>query len=162
MKDVVNPSISVPVTVNSLVASVVPSPVSVPTYGVIGNFTIMTQPVAVDTPVVVTVTYDGQQLTEDFTIVPPTVYSTSVSTGGITKGQTVTLTVTMNYPAPAGGYSVPVTNNDPSILIGPSSVTIPGGSTVGTAVYSDGYTGNGLGDNVVLTAGGIGQTVWVH
>lgn len=81
---------------------------------------------------IVTTSYNGQILAMTDTV-NSVVWSTdvSVSPGSFEGGSTVTGTVTLSAPAPAGGLSVqPFVNIDGATVTCPSTVIIPAGKTV--------------------------------
>lgn len=155
-------SLTIPVTSNSPYVTVT-SP-AVINNSANGSYSITTQPVATKTIATLSASYNGGSKSVTLTLLPPTLVSQSVGpySNPLTLGKTVQYTVTISSPAPAGGLTVPLTDNFPSALAGPSSVTIPAGSMMGTATFTDVYTGGGLGADVTIGAPGLsGYTVWV-
>lgn len=81
--------------------------------------------------------------------------STAFAVNGLTlnpstvaSGQTSTATVTANQPAPAGGGVVSVFSDNP-IVTGPSSVTIPAGSTFTTFTLTAGNVTSGTASSLI-------------
>ncbi|MDR3706807.1 MAG: SBBP repeat-containing protein [Capsulimonadaceae bacterium] len=158
-KFVSNPGISVTVGSSNATATVSPTTVTVPANGTIGMFTILTQPVAVNTLVTITASYHGQQMTQQFTITAPTVYSTSINKGQIQSGQSFQFTVNLSSPAPTGGFAVPLTSSSPSNVSVPPTITVPAGTTTATVTLFGYYTGTSTGTEVNITAGGVSTQI---
>lgn len=63
---------------------------------------------------------------------PPTLTGLSVNPLNVRGGQSATGTVFLSLPAPAGGTTVGLTTNAPSVSSLPASVTVPAGQTTAT------------------------------
>lgn len=84
------------------------------------------------TPVIITATYNGTTLTASAVVNPapagPTLQSLSITPSTLTVGQTSTLTITLNGPAPTGGATITLASNSAHFPV-PASVTVAAGQT---------------------------------
>jgi hypothetical protein len=83
-------------------------------------------PVAVATPVTITATYESVSVSTSLTIVPASLASVSLSPRVVACGQSVTGTVVLDSPAPAGGATVQLASTTGAAV--PRSVSVPSGS----------------------------------
>jgi hypothetical protein len=137
----------------------VPSSVPLPTGATSVSVTGTTSPVAVQTSVTLTATYNLNSGQASLTVVPAppiTLNSFSFSPGTITGGSSVSGTVFLTGAAPAGGAAVSISSS--SGLVPSISVTVPAGSVSAPFTLTSG--GVSTVTNVSLTAsyGGISQT----
>ena len=71
--------------------------------------------------------------------------------------------VALVIPAPAGGGTVSLTTDNPSVIQVPASVTIPeGNSATSFAIGTSAVTGLPTGGNVFATAGGVTKSIFVN
>jgi hypothetical protein len=86
------------------------------------------------TQVTLTATYSGSSQSQAVTVAPAalTVVGLTFSQSPVTSGNTVTVTVTLSGPAPAGGAIVDLTSGDSGALPVPASLTIAAGQSSGT------------------------------
>ena len=95
-------------------------------------FSIVTQPVAVATPITISATYNGVTKTATLTVKPVGLSSVTISPSSVVGGVSATSNrVTLNGPAPAGGLAVAVTSSAPAATV-PSPVTVAAGATYAT------------------------------
>lgn len=88
-----------------------------------GTFQILTQPVQSNTNVQVKATYQGSFKVAQF-VVKPWLQDLSLSPNSVVGGNNSTGRITLAAPAPAGGVTVNLTTDNPTI------VSFPGGATV--------------------------------
>lgn len=87
----------------------------------------VSQAVAVETPVTITVTAGSSSRSADFIVSPPSATSLSCPTRTVTGSATITnCRLTLNGNAPAGGISIPLSVSGPGST--PSSVTVATGT----------------------------------
>jgi hypothetical protein len=111
-------------------AATVPATVSIPAGATTATFTVTTSPVATATTVNILGSYNGFQ-SATLTITSPSLSSLSLSPTSVTAGSSTTGTVTLTGPAPAGGTTVTL-SDDNSAANTPSSVIVPQGATSAT------------------------------
>ena len=71
--------------------------------------------------------------------------------------------VALVIPAPAGGGTVSLTTDNPSVIHVPASVTIPeGNSAISFAIGTSPVTGLPTGGNVFASAGGVTRSIFVN
>jgi hypothetical protein len=71
--------------------------------------------------------------------------------------------VALVIPAPAGGGTISLTTDNPSIIHVPASVTIPeGNSATSFAIGTSAVTGLPTGGNVFASAGGVTKSIFVN
>ena len=87
--------------------------------------------VAVKTTVTITATYKSGSKTATLTLLPPSLIGVSFATGSVTSGKTLTGTVTLSSPAPAGGIAIALASPAAAGAV-PSSVTVPAGAKTAT------------------------------
>lgn len=91
------------------------------------------------TPVIITATYNGTTLTASAVVNPapagPALQSLTISPSNLTAGQTSTLTITLNGPAPTGGATITLASNSTHFPV-PSSLVIPAGATSGSVTVT--------------------------
>lgn len=88
--------------------------------------------ISTGTTVIVTATYNGVTLTASAVVNPapagPSLASLSITPSTLIAGQTSTVTITLNGPAPTGGATITLASNSAHFPV-PSTITIPAGST---------------------------------
>lgn len=89
--------------------------------------------------VIITATYNGTTLTASAVVNPapagPALQSLSITPSTLTVGQTSTLTITLNGPAPTGGATITLASNSTHFPV-PSSLVIPAGATSGSVTVT--------------------------
>ena len=141
----------------------------------IGDFAIITFPVAQATPVTITAARNGIVRTAVLTIepgsggapppppppppppAPVTVSALTVNPTAVVGGNASTGTVTLSAAAPAGGAAVTLTDNSSAVTV-PASVTVAAGAT--TATFSIATTSVTASSSATITAayGGVTRT----
>jgi hypothetical protein len=111
--------------------------------------TATTKAVGTRTKAVVSAIYGGVTKTETVVIRPVDLAAISAPVA-INHGESANVTISLTGPAPAGGTTVRLVGNRPSVLAVPETVTIPAGSTSADAVVTA-FTHRGDAD-VTLTA----------
>ena len=94
---------------------------------------------------------------------PATLLAMGPASQDLIGGNSGRASVALVIPAPAGGGTVSLTTDNPSIIHVPASVTIPAGNsatsfTIGTSPVS----GLPTGGNVFATAGGVTKSIFVN
>ncbi len=96
-------------------------------------FSVQTRAVTVFTEVTITATYRGASRTAKLRVLPaprPSVTSLALSPNAVVGGDSLTATVTLSGPAPAGGRGVGLGKADPgAVLSMPAQVVVPAGTT---------------------------------
>lgn len=127
------PAGGVPVTLTARPSTFMsfPSSVTVAEGATTASVTIGASPVTGNTNRTITASAGGVSRSASFTITPPAVSAVSLSPTSITGGGTVTGTVTLNGPAPAG-TSVALTSGNTAVATVPASVAVTTGATTAT------------------------------
>jgi len=121
--------ISVNLTRNSS-AVTIPASVSVPAGQLTANFTIGTSIVSFPTQATITASHSGVSKQATLTVQPaPKVQAFVLSTSAIRGPATITGTITLTAAAPAGGTTVVLTTDKPTIIGLPQSVVVPSGQS---------------------------------
>jgi WD40 repeat protein len=99
-----------------------------------GSVTLATLAVAASTPVTVSAHYIGTPATAKVTVTPPVLESLSLSATTVvgSSTQSVTGTVTLSGPAPAGGSVVTLKSTKAAAASGPATVTVAAGAKSAT------------------------------
>lgn len=106
----------------------VPSSVSVVAGDYQATFPVTPKVVASTAKASVTATYANVTQTTNFTVVPASLQGILISPSTVPNGTTLYATISINGPAPAGGYKVSLSSSAPEAKM-PSTVTIPAGQT---------------------------------
>ena len=109
---------------------------TIPAGSTTGTFTINTSVVAINSSVNITASYSGRTITQTLTLKPLLQYI-SLSPTTVTGGTSVTGTVYLNGPAPAGGVSIPVTSDSASAVV-PATVAVAAGASSATFTITTG------------------------
>jgi Legume lectin domain len=112
---------------NSAVASF-PATVTIPGGSISADFPITTGAVLINTPNLVTATLNGQRRTSTLTVRPLRVNAVTSSAATVTGGKAMVGTVTLEFPATAGGVKVSLSSNSSSLVV-PATVVVPAGAT---------------------------------
>jgi hypothetical protein len=114
-------------------AAAVPASVMVPAGATTATFAITTQTVSSGTTVLITASYAGVSWeTATLTVLPAGIASLGLDPSSTTGGGTVKAMLTLRGPAPPGGAIVALSTDSPSLLLLPSTVTVPPGATTTT------------------------------
>jgi hypothetical protein len=105
-----------------------PDSVLVPAGKTEATFPIQTQPVPFSTNFSVEADYGGAGYRAGLQIVPLAVAAMSLQPTDVTGGETVTATITLNFPAGPGGAAVALVNDRPQTAHLPAAVTVPPGA----------------------------------
>ncbi len=119
------------VTVNlssNSVSAMVPSTVLIPAGSVTATFGITTAPVSSAVHATLTASLGAVSKSCAFIISSPSLIGLSGTTS-VVGGQLVTVTATLNQPAPVGGILVPLSSSNTSFATVPSTVLIPEGAS---------------------------------
>lgn len=85
----------------------------------------------------------------------PALAKVTVDPTDVIGGDSVTGTVTLTAPAPAGGLQVPLSSDDPGAATVPASVTVPAGATSATFPVTTNVVANPQSSLIIGTAGGV-------
>lgn len=89
-------------------------------------------------------------------IPPPSLLAFSVSSAAVLAGGTVTGTVTLSSPAPAGGAVVNLVSKDPTVVTLPASATVAAGQTTANVTVRTNAAAMTAGKSVILEASLVG------
>jgi hypothetical protein len=121
-------------------AVTVPGSVSVGQGATSASFGITTSAVTTQTLVTLSATYGGATKTTTFTVNPAAVSTTlaslTLNSTRVKAGSSVTGTVRLSAPAPAGGATVLLGSSNPALASVPASVVVAAGATSKTFVVS--------------------------
>ena len=94
---------------------------------------------------------------------PATLLAIGPASQDLIGGHSGRASVALVIPAPAGGGTVSLTTDNPSIIHVPASVTIPAGnSATSFAIGTSPVTGLPTGGNVFASAGGVTKSIFVN
>src|SRR6185312_3347884 len=94
---------------------------------------------------------------------PATLLAIGPASQDLIGGHSGRASVALVIPAPAGGGTISLTTDNPSIIHVPASVTIPeGNSAISFAIGTSAVTGLPTGGNVFATAGGVTKSIFVN
>jgi hypothetical protein len=142
----------------------VPASVTIPHNATGINLQVTPKTVTTATTVHVTATYGSVSKTASITLhplAPVALSSASISPASITGGRSATLTVTLSGPAPAGGQSITLSSNSPSVISVPSPLTMPFGDTSGTLRLSSSTVKAATLVTITVSSGGVSKTATV-
>ena len=121
---------------NNAAASVPPA-VTVPAGSTSATFTIATSAVATSTPVTISASYGGGNVSASLTVQSVVPSGLTLSPSSVTGAiSSPTGTVTLNGPAPSGGALVSLSSNNPAASVPANGMTIPAGATSATFAIS--------------------------
>ena len=141
--------VTVTLSSNNTSAAQVPATVVVAPGSSTVTFPVTTSLVSTSTTVTLSATVGAATQTAALTVTPAAVASLAVSPSSVVGGSSSTGTVTLNTPAPTGGYVVALSSNDASAQV-PVSVTVAPNAT--TATFTVTTTPVGATTAVTLTA----------
>lgn len=119
---------SVPVTVSPSGFVSFGGSISIPAGSSTQAVALSTNPVPQSRTLTFTASYRGVERTATLTLTPPTVSSLTVTPSRALGGTTLTATIRLNVPAPAGGLKVNLKYSNASVTP-PATATVPGGAT---------------------------------
>jgi hypothetical protein len=94
---------------------------------------------------------------------PATLLAIGPASQDVIGGNSGRASVALVIPAPAGGGTVSLTTDNPSIIHVPASVTIPdGNSATSFAIGTSTVTGLPTGGNVFASAGGVTRSIFIN
>ncbi len=135
---------------SSNVAATVPATVTIPTGVTTGTFTVTTSTVDFSATSTISATLAGITQSATLTIDPLSVAGLSISPNAVVGGNSATGTVTLNAPAPVGGFSVFLRSSLAWAIV-PANVTVPAGSS--SATFTIQTTKAYYTDTATITAG---------
>jgi len=99
---------------------------------------LQTNPVAANTPVVVSASRQGVTRSTTLTLQPPpvTLASLALASAFVVGTNDVRATITLTAPAPANGLEVELTSSNPAVASVPPVVTVPEGATAAAAIVT--------------------------
>lgn len=112
-------------------AAEVPAKVTIPSEMSQVDFIVKTVPVAIDTTVHLKTTVGGVSKTIPILVKAPDLSKLSLSSGRVKGGTAVTGTLKLTSIAPAGGMTLSLSSDSPSVTV-PATVVVPAGSKVAT------------------------------
>ena len=143
---------------NKPAAAQVPATVTVPAGLGFATFNITTSPVAVDTPVIITGTFNDTRTATVTVLAPPNALgSISLNPASVVGGTPSTGTATLTSPAPAGGRVVTLSSNKPAAVV-PASVTIPQNATSASFPVTTSVVASTTSAVITGSAGGVNRT----
>ena len=152
-------AVSVPITAtvssgNTAVAAV-PATVTVPAGATSATFTVTTSSVTATTTVAIAATYAGIAASASLSVrvIAPSAVSLSPST--VVGGTPSTGTVTLNYPAPAGGFLVTLASSRTSAATVPASLTVPAGVRSATFPITTFAVQTNTNTSISASSGGV-------
>src|SRR5262245_6324028 len=94
---------------------------------------------------------------------PATLLAIGPASQDLIGGNSGRASVALVIPAPAGGGTISLTTDNPSVIHVPASVTIPAGnSATSFAIGTSPVTGLPTGGNVFASAGGVTKSIFVN
>jgi hypothetical protein len=114
---------------NNTAVGTVPATVTVLAGATTATFNLTTVPIQTNATVTVSAVVNGVTLTAPVTVNAPNVLSLTFAPANVVGGNPTTATLTLNGPAPTGGYVVSITSGD-AHATPPATVTVPAGQTV--------------------------------
>ena len=115
---------------NNAVASF-PASVTIPAGSISATFPIATGAVLANTQNLVTATLNSQRRTSTLTVRPLRVNAVTTSAVTVSGGKALVGTVTLEFPATAGGVKVALSSNNANLQV-PASIVVPAGATTVT------------------------------
>jgi len=94
----------------------------------VGTFNVNTKLVAVSTKATITASTTDASLASSFTILAVAIQSVTLDSTTVNAGTSVNATVTLNQPAPVGGFTVAISSPTVGVTV-PASVIVPAGAT---------------------------------
>lgn len=106
-----------------------PAPLLIAPGATIGQTSVVTHPVSVATPVVLSATYQGITRSATLTLEPPavTIAALAINPAAMVGSHDALGTLTLTHPAPAGGIEVDLATSDGAVARVPAVVVVPEG-----------------------------------
>ncbi|MGV8040941.1 MAG: carboxypeptidase regulatory-like domain-containing protein [Thermoanaerobaculaceae bacterium] len=147
---------------NPGVASV-PASITVPTGATQATFTVTTTVVPSSTLVEISATAGGSTASATLTVGPLAVSALTLSPASLIGGTPSTGTVTLNGPAPAGGFDVTLSSANPSAATVPATIAVTTGATEATFTVTTALVSSSTPVEITAIAGGasVGATLTV-
>jgi probable HAF family extracellular repeat protein len=117
-------------------AATVPGSVTVSAGATSATFTVVSAPVAADTPVTISATSGTSTKTAALTVQAPTLLSLTLNPVGLIGGKSSVASATLNGLAPSSGLTIALSSNNPSIAAPGGNIVIAGGSLSGIATIT--------------------------
>jgi len=141
-------------------AATVPATATVPTGSSIGSFTITALPVGVATNVGISARREGIILQKPLTVIPSVLASVAVSPNVVIGGVGTTGTVTLGGTAQAGGRTITLSSDKPTVASVPASVNIIAGAVSATFPVTTFGVATNQGVVVTATSGAVSKTAF--
>ena len=109
-----------------------PEQVLVPAGRAFATFPIETMPVAAAATVSISASVSEISAVAKLSVVPPSLERTRLHSGFVHGGKSITGEVTLNGPAPEGGFTVKLKSYNEQIATTPTAVTVPAGKSTAT------------------------------
>ncbi len=138
-------------------AAQVPASVTVPPGSATVTFPVTTSLVSAVANVTLTGTYNGAAQTAGLTVNPAVLTSLVLNPNSGVGGFSSTGTVTLNGPAPAGGFAVALSSNNAAAQV-PSSVTVAANATTATFAVTTNAVGSTTSPTITASFNGSVQT----
>jgi len=129
----------------------VPANVTVAANGTAATFAVTTSPVASNTPVTVSASYNSTAKSATLTVLSPVLSGVSLNPSSIQGGSAASGTVTLNAPAPTGDAAVTLLSSDTSTATVPASVVVAANANTATFTVNT----NPVASNTSLTISAI-------
>lgn len=110
-------------------AATVPASITVPAGAQSKNFTVTTFPVSANKGVVISATTGAVTKTAFMAVNAAWMTSFTVAPGSVKGGNPATVTAKLNGKAPTGGTSIQLVSGAPGLVVMPSSLAVPSGTT---------------------------------
>jgi hypothetical protein len=124
------------------------------------NFSIPTSVVTASTPTTISATYAGVTVTAMLTAVPAIASVNLNPSSTVPAGSFPVFEVNLAVAAPIGGALITITNGNPAVATVASSITIPAGSTYGSATVAvSSSAGSGAMDQITSSYAGDAKSV---
>lgn len=144
-------------TNNSIVS--VPATVNIPAGEDNAEFSILTSPVTVMTPVLITAERSGFTVSTTLRVQPTALDRLVITPTFITGGQRANATAVLAGTASAGGFKVNLASSNTSVAIVPASVTIPAGQSQGAFLVYTIAVQNNTPVTISASAKGVTRSV---
>ncbi|MEQ1933868.1 MAG: hypothetical protein ABL962_08315, partial [Fimbriimonadaceae bacterium] len=136
----------------------VPPTVTVAQGSTAANFTIITSPVSVSTPLLITAERFGYSQTAQLRVQPTTLQSVAVNPNRITGGLSTTGTVQLLGNAPTSGLTVALQSSNLAYATTPAAVTVAAGANRASFTINTSVVTTNKVVTITATAGGLVRT----
>src|SRR5581483_2260848 len=145
-------------TSNDTADATLPASVTVAANATTATFTVNTTPVASDTLVTISATYNGSTQTGMLTIRAPSPALLDLNPTSVLGSNSSLGTVTLNAPAPAGGAVVTLSSSNTAAATVPASVTVAANAIAATFTVNTSPVANDTPVTISATYGSANQT----